>query len=168
MKQIGLISDTHGHVDDALLKHLAKCDQIWHAGDIGNIQTADKLAKIAPLIAVHGNIDGREVRVVYPKHQRFMCEDVDVWITHIGGYPRKYDANVKPEITENPPQVFISGHSHILKVMFDKELNLLHINPGAAGIHGFHKVQTLVLFTIDGKEIKDLQVVEFGSKGRSV
>jgi phosphoesterase, MJ0936 family len=168
MKQIGLLSDTHGHLDSIALKHLSDCDEIWHAGDIGNIETAETLDQIAPLVAVHGNIDGQEVRSQYPKHNRFTCENVDVWMTHIGGYSKKYDLNVKPEIYNNPPQLFISGHSHILKVIFDKELNLLHINPGAAGLQGFHKVQTLVKFTIDGKDIKDLQVVEFGSKGRSL
>lgn len=166
MKRIGLLSDTHGRIDPLVLKHLKECDEIWHAGDIGNIETVDTLTKIAPLIAVHGNIDGQEIRSIYPKHQRFLCESVDVWITHIGGYPNRYDANVKPEIFENPPQLFISGHSHILKVVFDKDLNLLHINPGAAGIQGFHQVQTLVKFSIDQKNIKDLQVVEFGKKGR--
>nr|WP_320119001.1 metallophosphoesterase family protein [uncultured Marinifilum sp.] len=166
MKRIGLLSDTHGHLDPLAIKHLKECDEIWHAGDIGNIETVNTLTQIAPLIAVHGNIDGQEIRVTYPKHQRFLCESVDVWITHIGGYPKRYDANVKPEIFENSPQLFISGHSHILKVVFDKELNLLHINPGAAGIQGFHQVQTLVKFTIDQKDIKDLQVVEFGKKGR--
>jgi putative phosphoesterase len=166
MKRIGLLSDTHGHLDETLLKHLKQCDEIWHAGDIGNIQTADELAKIAPLKAVHGNIDGQDVRAVHPQHQRFHCEEVDVWITHIGGYPKRYDQRVKPEIFNKPPQLFISGHSHILKVLFDKDLNLLHMNPGAAGIQGFHKVQTLLKFTIDGKDIKDLEVVEFGNKGR--
>lgn len=166
MKRIGLLSDTHGYLDPVVLKHLQGCDEIWHAGDIGNIEIADHLNQIAPLVAVHGNADGRDVRVVYPKHQRFQCEEVDVWITHIGGYPKNYDRNVQPEITENPPQLFISGHSHILKVMFDQKLNLLHINPGASGIQGFHKVQTIVKFTIDEKEIKDLQVVEFNSKNR--
>ncbi|RUT80164.1 metallophosphoesterase family protein [Ancylomarina longa] len=164
MKRIGLISDTHSYLDPAIFKHLKECDEIWHAGDIGNLETADRLAQIAPLIAVHGNVDGQELRVIYPKHQRFKCEEVDVWITHIGGYPKRYDSNVKPEIFENTPQLFISGHSHILKVVFDKELNLLHINPGASGLEGFHKVQTLVKFVIEAKEIKDLQVVEFGKK----
>jgi len=164
MKRIGLISDTHGYLDSAVLKHLKECDEIWHAGDIGNLETADSLAQIAPLIAVHGNIDGQELRIIYPKHQRFKCEEVDVWITHIGGYPKRYDNNVKPEIYKNTPQLFISGHSHILKVIFDKDLNLLHINPGASGLQGFHKVRTLVKFTIEAKEIKDLQVVEFDKK----
>lgn len=166
MKRIGLLSDTHGWLDPVVVKHLKECDEIWHAGDIGGIEIADRLSEIAPLRAVYGNIDDHDIRIDYPKHQRFFCEDVDVWITHIGGYPKNYDRNVKPEIFENAPQLFISGHSHILKVIFDKELNLLHINPGASGIHGFHKVQTMVKFTIDAKEIKDLQVVEFGNKGK--
>ncbi len=165
MKRIGLLSDTHAWLDPVVVKHLKECDEIWHAGDIGGIEIADKLSEIAPLRAVYGNIDDHKVRIDYPKHQRFRCEEVDVWITHIGGYPKNYDRNVKPEIFENPPQLFISGHSHILKVIFDKELNLLHINPGASGINGFHKVQTMIKFTIDAKEIKDLQVVEFGNKG---
>jgi putative phosphoesterase len=160
MKRIALLSDTHGYLDDRLLKHLQTCDEIWHAGDIGNLETAERLSEIAPLRAVYGNIDGQDVRKVYSQHERFMCEEVDVWITHIGGYPKKYDAKVKPEIFTNPPQLFISGHSHILKVIFDKDLNLLHMNPGAAGIQGFHKVKTLLKFTIDKKEIKDLEVVE--------
>lgn len=166
MKRIGLLSDTHGWLDPVVIKHLKECDEIWHAGDIGGVEIADKLAEITTLRAVHGNIDGHDIRIDYPKHQRFFCEDVDVWITHIGGYPKNYDRNVKPEIFENTPQLFISGHSHILKVIFDKELNLLHVNPGASGIHGFHKVQTMVKFTIDAKEIKDLQVVEFGNKSK--
>lgn len=113
---------------------------------------------------MYGNADGQDVRQVHPLHQRFNCEDVDVWMTHIGGYPKRYDQNIHEEIKRNPPELFISGHSHILKVMFDKELNLLHINPGAAGLQGFHKVQTLIRFTIDGKQIKDLEVIEFGTK----
>lgn len=168
MKKIGLLSDTHGHLDTSAIKHLSNCDEIWHAGDIGNIETAEALNKLAPLIAVHGNIDGNEIRSRYSKHQRFYCEGVDVWITHIGGYPKHYDRNVKPEILNNPPKLFISGHSHILKVIYDKDLNLLHINPGAAGLQGFHKVQTLVTFVINENEIKDLQVVEFGTKNKTI
>ena len=166
MKRIALLADTHAHLDENLFKHLEACDEIWHAGDIGNIETADRLVKIAPLIAVYGNADGQDVRQVYPLNQRFKCEDVDVWMTHIGGYPKKYDLAVRKEIKQNPPQLFISGHSHILKVMFDKDLNLLHMNPGAAGLQGFHKVQTLLQFTINGKQIKDLEVHEFGTKRR--
>jgi len=166
MKRIALLSDTHSHLDENIFKHFEGCDEIWHAGDIGNIETANQLAEIAPLKAVYGNADGQDVRLVHPLHQRFKCEDLDVWITHIGGYPKRYDIKIREEIKRNPPELFISGHSHILKVMFDKELNLLHINPGAAGLQGFHKVQTLIRFTIDGKQIKDLEVVEFGTKGK--
>ncbi|MFA8434316.1 MAG: metallophosphoesterase [Marinifilaceae bacterium] len=164
MKRIGLLSDTHSWLDPRIFDYFAQCDEIWHAGDIGNLETADQLAQFKPLRAVHGNIDGHEVRVVYPKHQRFLCEEVDVWITHIGGYPNRYDRNVKPGIMENPPQLFISGHSHILKVMNDSKLNLLHMNPGAAGSNGFHKVRTLLRFVIDGKDIRDLEVIELGPR----
>ncbi len=166
MKRIALLSDTHAYLDENIFKYFEGCDEIWHAGDIGNIETANRLAECASLKAVYGNADGQDVRLVHPLHQRFKCEDVDVWITHIGGYPRRYDQNIRDQIRQNPPQLFISGHSHILKVMFDKELNLLHINPGAAGLQGFHQVQTLIRFTIDGKQIKDLEVVEFGRKGK--
>lgn len=166
MKRIGLLSDTHSWLDERILEYFAECDEIWHAGDIGNIETADKLAAFKPLRAVHGNIDGQDVRVVYPKHLRFFCEDVDVWITHIGGYPDRYDRSVKDDIKKNPPQLFISGHSHILKVMYDSKLNLLHMNPGASGINGFHKVRTLLRFTIDGKQIKDLEAIELGSRSK--
>lgn len=166
MKRIALLSDTHAHLDEDLFKYLEVCDEIWHAGDIGNIETADCLAEIAPLVAVYGNADGQDVRLVHPLNQRFKCEDVDVWMTHIGGYPKRYDLAIRKEIRQNPPQLFISGHSHILKVMFDKELNLLHINPGAAGLQGFHQVQTLIRFIIDGKKIQNLEVVEFGNKGK--
>lgn len=166
MKRIALLSDTHTYLDEKLFKYLEGCDEIWHAGDIGNIETANRLAEFVPLKAVHGNADGQDVRQVYPQNLRFRCEDIDVWMTHIGGYPKRYDLNIREEIKRNPPELFISGHSHILKVMYDKELNLLHINPGAAGLQGFHQVQTLVRFTIDGKQIKDLEVVEFGTKKR--
>jgi putative phosphoesterase len=160
MKRIGLISDTHCFVDNKLYKYFEDCDEIWHAGDIGNIDTADELSTFKPLRAVHGNIDGHDVRIVYPQHQRFKCEDVDVWITHIGGYPDHYAPEVRKEIIANPPKLFIAGHSHILKVIYDKKLNLLHINPGAAGNSGFHKIKTAIRFTIDGKDIKDLEVIE--------
>ena len=164
LKKIGLLSDTHTWLDDRIIDHFKDCDEIWHAGDIGNIETADRLAAIKPLRAVHGNIDGQDVRVVYPTHQRFLCEDVEVWMTHIGGYPGRYDRTVKQEILNNPPRLFISGHSHILKVMFDKKLDLLHMNPGAAGIYGFHKVRTLLRFVIDGSEIRDLEAIELGPR----
>lgn len=160
MKKIGLLSDTHGYIDDKILEFFKDCDEIWHAGDIGNIAIADKLSEIARLRAVYGNIDGTEVRSVYKKDERFKCEDLDVWITHIGGYPKRYDVMVRERIKNNPPDIFISGHSHILKVMNDKELSLLHINPGASGKSGLHQVRTAVRFIIDGKDIRDLEVWE--------
>lgn len=160
MIKIGLLSDTHSYLDDRIFKYFDKCDEIWHAGDIGNIKLADKLSDFKPLRAVYGNIDGQDVRIVYPKHLRFMCENVDVWITHIGGYPNNYSKEVKPGIFKNPPKLFISGHSHILKVIYDKKLNLLHINPGAAGKSGYQKVRTLIRFSIDDDNIKDLEIIE--------
>ncbi|HKJ78406.1 MAG TPA: metallophosphoesterase family protein [Prolixibacteraceae bacterium] len=160
MKRIGLLSDTHDFIPERLFSFFEHVDEIWHAGDIGTIQLADKLANFKPLKAVYGNIDGQDIRTVYPQHQRFMCEEVDVWITHIGGYPGRYERYVKPEIYRNPPQLFISGHSHILKVISDKKLTLLHMNPGAAGYKGFHKMCTALRFVIDGKNIRDLEVWE--------
>ncbi len=164
MTRIGLISDTHGYLDDAVFKHFEKCDEVWHAGDFGNIELADQLAAFRPLRGVYGNIDGQDVRIVHPEHQRFLCEGVDVWMTHIGGYPDRYSPQVKPEIYTDPPKLFICGHSHILKVIYDKKLGLLHLNPGAAGKHGWHKVRTLLRFSIDGDKISDLEIVELGGR----
>ncbi len=160
MKRIGLLSDTHNFVHERLFNFFEKVDEIWHAGDFGSIETADILAGFKPIKGVYGNIDGQDVRSVYPLHQRFFCEMVDVWMTHIGGYPGRYERNVRLDIVTNPPKLFISGHSHILKVIYDKKLSLLHINPGAAGYRGFHKVCTAVRFTIDGSDIRDLEVWE--------
>ncbi len=160
MKRIGLISDTHTYLHPKLFDSLKECDEIWHAGDIGNIETADKLASFKPLRAVYGNIDSYQVRAVHPRFQMFQCEDVKVLMTHIGGYPGRYEPAVRRLIEKEKPGLFISGHSHILKVMYDKKHQLLHINPGAAGKSGLHKVITFVRFTIDGKQIKDLEVVE--------
>ncbi len=160
MKRIGLLSDTHGFLHERLFPFFEKVDEIWHAGDFGSVDVADQLAAFKPLKGVYGNIDGQDVRVVYPQHQRFACEDVDVWMTHIGGYPGRYEQYVKPEIFNNPPKLFISGHSHILKVIYDKKLDFLHINPGAAGYKGFQKKCTAVRFVIDGKNIRDLEVWE--------
>jgi len=164
MKRIGLLSDTHSYLDPAIFKHFKECDEIWHAGDIGEIKVLDELNKFKPTRAVYGNIDAAIIRKECPLHQRFMCEGVDVWITHIGGYPKRYSPPIKEAIKKNPPKLFISGHSHILKVMYDKELSLLHMNPGAAGKYGFHQVKTLLRFTIDGKDIKDLEVIELGKR----
>ncbi len=165
MKRIGLLSDTHGFLDPGIFKHFEECDEIWHAGDIGNIDTADKLAAFKPLRAVHGNIDGQDIRIVHPKDQRFFCEELDVWITHIGGYPGHYNFEVNEKLKTNAPGLFICGHSHILKVIYDKKHQLLHMNPGAAGIHGFHAVKTLLRFTVDKKEMKDLEIIELGKRG---
>ena len=164
MIRVGLLSDTHNYLDPGILEHFKECDEIWHAGDIGTAAVTDELARLKPLRAVYGNIDGADIRRSFPEHQRFMCEQVDVWITHIGGYPKKYDQRVREEIRDNSPQLFICGHSHILKVMYDKDLKLLHVNPGAAGKYGFQRVRTVVRFSIDGKDIKDMEVIELGKR----
>ena len=160
MKNIGLISDTHSYLHPKIFEYFIECDEIWHAGDVGNASIIDELAKFKTIRAVYGNIDGQEIRKVCPKNQRFICEEVDVWITHIGGYPDRYSSDVREDIKKNPPNLFISGHSHILKVMYDKKLDLLHMNPGAAGKYGIHKLITMLRFSIDGKEIKNLEVIE--------
>ena len=164
MIKILLLSDTHSHIDDVILKYVNLADEVWHAGDIGNLEVTDKIKTLKPLRAVFGNIDDAEARKEFPLNNRFMCEDVDVWITHIGGYPDKYNVNVRDEIRQNPPKLFICGHSHILKVQFDKKLNLLHMNPGAAGKHGFHQVRTMLRFEIDKDKIQNLEVIEIGKK----
>jgi len=161
MKKILLLSDTHGYMDADILKYVKQADEVWHAGDIGNLEVTDTIKTLKPLRAVHGNIDDSKARIEFPEHNRFMCEGVDVWITHIGGYPNKYDKRVKDEILKNPPKLFISGHSHILKVMPDKKLDLLHMNPGAIGKHGLHKVRTMLRFSIDGEKLDNLEVIEF-------
>lgn len=160
MTKILLLSDTHGHIDEAILKYARQADEIWHAGDIGNLDVTDKLKAIRPLRGVYGNIDDHIIQKEFPEHNRFFCEKVDVWITHIGGYPNKYNVRIREEIKQNPPKLFICGHSHILKVMSDKKLNLLHMNPGACGKHGFHHVRTMLRFVIDGDKISDLEVIE--------
>lgn len=160
MKRIGILSDTHTFLDERVLVHFKDCDEIWHLGDFGSVEVADKLLVFKPLRAVYGNIDGGVLRKMFPLHNRFMCEEVDVWLTHIGGYPGNYAKEVKAELMKNPPRLFVTGHSHILKVQFDKKLNLLHINPGAEGKYGFHQVRTIVRLVIDGKDIRDLEVIE--------
>lgn len=164
MLRIGLLSDTHGHWDDRLASFFENCDELWHAGDIGSLEIADKLASFKNFRAVYGNIDDHKLRVVYPKIQRFKCEAVDVFITHIGGIPGKYEPTIFPIIEANPPKLFICGHSHILKVMYDKKMGFLYMNPGAAGTFGFHKFRTALRFTIDGSDIKDLEVLEIPRK----
>lgn len=160
MVRIGVLSDTHGYWDDRYAKYFSQCDEIWHSGDIGSMEIIRRLQEIKPLRAVYGNIDGQDIRGICPKHQRFEIENVSVWMTHIGGYPGRYAPEVKPEIFRNPPRLFVSGHSHILKVMYDESLDLLYINPGAAGIYGAQCVRTILCFTIDGESFKDMEVIE--------
>ncbi|WP_421805493.1 metallophosphoesterase family protein [Flagellimonas sp.] len=164
MTKILLLSDTHGHMDETILKYAAQADEVWHAGDIGNLSVTDRLKALKPVRGVYGNIDDHVIQKEFPENNRFMCEEVDVWITHIGGYPNRYNVRVRDEIRSNPPKLFICGHSHILKVMHDKKLGLLHMNPGACGKHGFHQVRTMLRFVIDGEKISDLEVVELGKR----
>jgi len=160
MKKILLLSDTHGYIDDKILAYAKKADEVWHAGDIGDLAVTDAIKAIKPMHAVYGNIDNHEIRQEFPLNDRFMCEGVDVWITHIGGYPGRYSPAIREEIRTNPPKLFICGHSHILKVMPDRKLNLLLMNPGAVGKHGFHQVRTMLRFTIGGDKIDNLEVIE--------
>jgi len=163
--KIGLLSDTHGYLDDQILRLLSSCDEIWHAGDFGTLEVSERLSAVAPLRGVYGNIDGQDIRQLHPKVQRFDANGLDVMMTHIGGYPGKYHPDVRQAIKANPPQLYITGHSHILKIMTDRSLNnLLHINPGAAGRHGFHQVRTMVRFAIESGQVRDLQVVELGKR----
>ncbi len=160
MVRIGLLSDTHGWWDEKYLQYFEPCDEIWHAGDIGSLEVAQRLNAFRPLRAVYGNIDGQEIRKIYPQVNRFTVEGAEVLIKHIGGYPGNYDPSIRGSLLVRPPKLFISGHSHIVKVLYDKTLGMLHINPGAAGQSGFHKVRTLVRFAIDNGEFKDLEVIE--------
>jgi len=160
MTRIGVLSDTHGLIDPKYREYFAECDEIWHAGDIGSMEVADYLEEFKPLRAVSGNIDDYRISQRFPKIAQFKVEDVAVLMTHIGGYPGHYDPSIRARLYACRPQIFVAGHSHILKVMYDKNLNCLHINPGAAGNSGFHAVRTLVRFAIDGKEIKELEVIE--------
>ena len=164
MTRIGILSDTHGMLDDRILEHFANCDEVWHAGDWGSMEIVNKLRAFKPVRGVWGNIDSHDIRAIFPQHNRFMCEGVKVWLTHIGGYPGKYDPLVRPDIFMQPPKLFVCGHSHILKVQNDRALKLLHIYPGAAGKYGFHKVQTLIRFEIDGENIQNLEVIELKVK----
>tara|TARA_R110002020_G_scaffold174392_1_gene365542 strand:- start:7471 stop:7926 length:456 start_codon:yes stop_codon:yes gene_type:complete len=151
-------------MDDAVLNHVKQADEVWHAGDIGDLKVTDAIKALKPLRAVWGNIDDDKARVEFPENNRFTIEGVDVWITHIGGYPNRYNIRVRDEIIKNPPKLFICGHSHILKVMHDKKLGLLHMNPGAIGIHGFHNVRTMLRFTVDNGKIDNLEVIEYPRK----
>ena len=165
MTRIGLISDTHNYLDPTVFEHFKNCDEIWHAGDFGTAAIAEELKAFKPLRGVCGNIDGYDIKSVYPEQLVFTCEEVKVMMRHIGGYPPKYNAETKKEVLIHKPQLFISGHSHILKIMYDDKLNCLHINPGAAGKHGWHKMRTVVRFAIDKKNILDCEVIELGSRG---
>lgn len=161
MTKIGLLSDTHGYIDDKLLDFFKDVDEIWHAGDSGDYNDVIKrLEAIKPVRAVYGNIDGQDIRIRYPEYNRFRIEEADIWITHIGGYPGKYDRKVKPEIFRNPPRLFISGHSHILKIIYDKKIDCLHINPGAYGKSGMHKVRTAIRFDIRGRDFLNMEILE--------
>ena len=163
--KIGLLSDTHSHMDEAILRHLTGCDEIWHAGDIGSLEITDKLSAIAPVRAVYGNIDDHQVRSEFPEDLFFTVNKLSVYITHIGGYPGKYVPRVRPLLLEHKPDLFICGHSHILKIMPDKKNDLIHINPGACGHHGFHAIRTLVRFRIEAGKLHDVEVVELGKRG---
>jgi len=159
MKRIGILSDTHGYWDDDYATYLQSCDEIWHAGDIGSREVAERLNEIAPLRAVYGNIDDGDIRQIYNKQECWQCEDVKVYMTHIGGYPGRYAPGIQNILRDEQPQLFVCGHSHILKVMYDDRLNLLHINPGAAGIFGFHLQRTMIRLTIDGNKMQDCEVI---------
>jgi putative phosphoesterase len=164
MTKILLLSDTHGHIDDTILKYVKDADEVWHAGDIGSLKVTDTIKALKPIRAVYGNIDDHTIQKEFPENNRFLCENVAVWITHIGGYPPKYNSRTRDEIRKNPPRLFICGHSHILKVMRDKKLDVLHMNPGACGKHGFHKVRTMLRFIIDKNDIRNLEVIELGKR----
>lgn len=160
MKRIGILSDTHGYWDDRYYKYFEECDEIWHAGDIGSVEVADKFQSFRPFRAVYGNIDSRDIRIVFPETLRFDCEGVDVMMKHIGGYPGRYDTSVREILRQDPPSLFISGHSHILKVMYDDKLHLLHINPGAAGLYGQQAVRTLIRVDLHNGGCSNLEVIE--------
>ncbi len=164
MKRIGLISDTHSYLDEKVFEHFSSCDEIWHAGDFGSMELADRLAAFKPLKGVYGNIDDAGLRLKFPEQLVFTCEQVKVMIRHIGGSPPKYNPETKKQLQLHRPLLFISGHSHILKIMYDQQMNCLHMNPGAAGKQGWHKVRTLIRFTIDGADMKDCEVIELGKR----
>lgn len=165
--RIGLISDTHGWIHPSLFNYFAECDEVWHAGDIGSVEVADQLSAFRPLVAVYGNIDDAKLRRMFSENLRFTASGVDVWLTHIGGYPGHYSPRVNMEIRANPPALFICGHSHIARVQRDPLLGLLHINPGAAGYHGFHTIMTAVRFTIESGKISDIELIELGERGKA-
>jgi putative phosphoesterase len=167
MTRIGLISDTHNYLDTAVFDHFRQCDEIWHAGDFGSIAIADRLKSESglPLKGVYGNIDGYDIRSVYPEKLIWTCEGITVFMTHIGGYPNRYAPGIKQQLASSRARLFISGHSHILKIVYDDRINCLHMNPGAAGNQGWHKIRTIIRFTVDGSDIKDCEVIELGARG---
>lgn len=164
MRRILLLSDTHGHMDKSILKYAKEADEIWHAGDIGSLEVTDALEAVSTLRAVYGNIDNAKIRSCFPLDQEFQCEGVNVWMTHIGGYPGKYNARVKLGLASAKHDLFICGHSHILKVMRDNKYRLMHMNPGACGTYGFHQLRTMLRFTVNKGKIGDLEVVELGKR----
>lgn len=164
MTKILLLSDSHSYIDDRILEYAKNADEIWHGGDFGSMEVIEQLEKIKPMRGVYGNIDDAKIRSIFPQVNRFTCEQIDVLLLHIGGYPGKYTQLAKKEISENGPKLFVSGHSHILKAMYDEKNELLHLNPGACGKNGWHKMRTMMQFKIDGSEIKDLEIIELGSR----
>ena len=166
MKKILLLSDTHSHIDERILHFVSEADEVWHAGDIGDLAVTDAIAALKPLKAVYGNIDDHKARSSFSLDLKFDCEGMKVWITHIGGYPGKYNQRIREEIQKNPPQIFIAGHSHILKVQWDKSIQCMHLNPGACGVSGFHQMRTMLRFSIDKGTLKDLEVIELGLRGK--
>ncbi|MDB4767609.1 metallophosphatase family protein [Flavobacteriaceae bacterium] len=166
MKKILLLSDTHSHIDERILHFVSEADEVWHAGDIGDLAVTDAISALKPLRAVYGNIDDHKARSSFPLDLKFNCEGMKVWITHIGGYPGKYNQRIRTEIKQNPPQIFVAGHSHILKVQWDKSIQCMHLNPGACGISGFHQMRTMLRFSIDKGTLKDLEVIELGLRGK--
>lgn len=164
MSKILLLSDTHGYIDDQMIKFVKQADEVWHAGDIGSFEVVDSIRKHKPLRAVYGNIDGKDLRSEFPLDSIFEIEQMKVWMTHIGGYPNKYNSRIKETLSHIKPNIFICGHSHILKVMYDKKNELLHLNPGACGKHGFHTIRTMLRFTIDHGSLKDMEVIELSKR----
>lgn len=164
MKRIGLLSDTHGFLDESIVRHFQSCDEIWHAGDFGSADIADELAKAKPLRAVFGNIDSQAIRIRFPEELIFTCEEVGVFMTHIGGTPSRYASGVKAKLAALRPKLFICGHSHILRISYDQNLSCLYMNPGAAGKQGWHKMRTIVRFVVDGNELRNCEVIELGAR----
>lgn len=163
--KILLLSDTHSYIDERILEYVKQADEVWHAGDIGDLTVTDQIKKHRPLRAVYGNIDNGEARLEFPLDLHFECEGMKIWMTHIGGYPGKYPSRIKEQLGLHRPDVFICGHSHILKVQFDKQFNCLAINPGAAGIYGFHQIRTMLRFEINFGKIQNMEIIELGKRG---